>query len=87
VEKVVKCLGRELPVETYMGKLNKGITLFLSGSDLKIDIYEQIGWRGLRAPDFPPPLKAPWIRRLIKLENGLEISGIREDIDLMIMGQ
>ena len=83
LEAVVKHLSRELQVESIIRKPEKGVTLLVNGMELQIDIYNEVGWRGLKVLDVS--LASPTARRVVRLVNGLEISVIREDIDLAIL--
>ncbi|WP_434730815.1 hypothetical protein WLZ34_03940 [Thermogladius sp. KZ2Tp1] len=83
LEAVVKHLSRELQVESIIGKSGKGVTLLLNDMELQVDIYNEVGWRGLKVLDVS--LASPTTRRVVRLVNSLEISVIREDIDLAIL--
>jgi len=83
LEAVVKHLSRELQVESIIGKSGKGVTLLLNDMELQVDIYNEVGWRGLKVLDIS--LANPTTRRVVRLVNSLEISVIREDIDLAIL--
>ncbi len=83
LEAVVKHLSRELQVESIIGKSGKGVTLLLNDMELQVDVYNEVGWRGLKVLDLS--LANPTTRRVVRLVNSLEISVIREDIDLAIL--
>ncbi|MGC8988376.1 hypothetical protein [Infirmifilum sp.] len=83
LEAVVKHLSRELQVESIIGKSGKGVTLLLNDMELRVDIYNEVGWGGLKVLDVS--LASPTTRRVVRLVNSLEISVIREDIDLAIL--